>query len=134
MLKVFTNGCFDLLHIGHVNALQQIKVLYPNCFLTIGLNGDSSVKKLKGDSRPIIKESHRRQMLLALEVVDEVIIFYEDTPRTLISKVMPDVIVKGIDYHQKEVVGFDDAKIGITLIHFQYEISTSDIIKKIKSM
>ncbi len=133
MLNVFTNGCFDLLHIGHVSALQQIKNIYSNSFLTIGLNSDNSVSCLKGADRPIIAQESRRQMLLALRVVDDVIIFDEPDPLRLIQEIKPDIIIKGIDYHNKEVIGYDVANIGVTLLHFEYEMSTSAIIKKIKN-
>ena len=102
---VFTNGCFDLLHFGHVRYLAEAKGL--GTHLVIGLNSDSSVKRLKGDHRPIKDEKSRAYILAALECVDALIIFEEDTPLELIKKVSPDILVKGGDWKPEEIVGSD---------------------------
>ncbi len=100
---VFTNGCFDLLHPGHVSLLRQAKALGHR--LIVGLNSDASVKRLKGESRPILVEKDRAAVLSALESVDMVALFGEDTPRQLIKAVKPDILVKGADYAIDDVVG-----------------------------
>ena len=102
---VFTNGCFDILHAGHVHSLECAKSF--GDILVIGLNSDKSVKKLKGDSRPIISENDRAYLLKSLRVVDYVVIFDDDTPKKLIEAIKPDILVKGEDYLGKEVVGQD---------------------------
>lgn len=99
----FTNGCFDLLHIGHLRSLRESRDRCDR--LVVGLNSDESVRKLKGDSRPINQEIARAELLLGLECVDAVIIFGEDTPLKLITAIRPDVLVKGADYELKDIVG-----------------------------
>ena len=126
---VFTNGCFDILHIGHVKYLQKAKTL--GDVLIVGVNSNESVKRLKGEDRPINDEYDRAYLLASLEVVDYVVIFKEDTPYELIKKIKPDVLVKGKDYEGKEVVGSDIAK-EVKLIDFVDGKSTTNIIKKIK--
>ena len=101
---VFTNGCFDLLHVGHIRYLSQAKKL--GDFLIIGLNSDRSVKKLKGKGRPINSFEDRATLLLALNSVDLVIKFKEQTPENLIKDIIPDVLVKGGDYDIKDIVGY----------------------------
>ena len=100
---VFTNGCFDILHPGHIQYLKQSKDL--GDFLIVGLNSDSSVKKLKGTSRPINKEQVRSQNLIKLDYVDAVIIFNEDTPIQLIKSLKPNILTKGGDYKESDIVG-----------------------------
>ncbi len=100
---VFTNGCFDLLHVGHIRYLKEAKKLGHK--LIVGLNSDQSVKRLKGDSRPVVSQSDRKEMLLALSSVDEVHIFDEDTPLELIKKLKPLILVKGGDYTVESIVG-----------------------------
>lgn len=102
---VFTNGCFDLLHVGHVNYLQEASEL--GDVLIVGLNTDDSVRRLKGSSRPIISAEHRAATLAALACVDHVVMFDEDTPLELIQNIQPDVLVKGGTYHPEEIVGYD---------------------------
>ncbi|MCD7956953.1 MAG: D-glycero-beta-D-manno-heptose 1-phosphate adenylyltransferase [Lachnospiraceae bacterium] len=102
---VFTNGCFDILHIGHIRYLQEASKLGDT--LVIGLNSDASVKRLKGSKRPVNSQSDRAEVLCALEFVDYVIVFDEDTPYELIKKIQPNVLVKGGDYKPGEVVGKD---------------------------
>lgn len=126
---VFTNGCFDILHAGHVQYLQKASA-YGDC-LIVGLNSDSSVKNLKGSSRPINSQDDRAFVLAALESVDYVVIFDEDTPLELIKAIRPDVLVKGGDYAGKEVVGSEIAK-EVHLIEFLEGRSTSAVVKKIK--
>ena len=101
---VFTNGCFDLLHVGHIKYLSQAKDL--GDILIIGLNSDKSVKKLKGDNRPINSFEDRAKLLAALKSVDLVIMFEEQTPENLIKEIIPDVLVKGGDYDIEEIVGY----------------------------
>lgn len=128
---VFTNGCFDILHRGHVEYLQKAKEL--GDLLVIGLNSDSSVKRLKGESRPINNEKDRAIILSALECVDYIIIFYEDTPFELIKKLRPDILVKGGDYKIENVIGREYAKETI-LIDFVEGYSTTKIIKNINNI
>ncbi|MBK6876562.1 MAG: D-glycero-beta-D-manno-heptose 1-phosphate adenylyltransferase [Ignavibacteria bacterium] len=105
---VFTNGCFDILHRGHAEYLEQAKSL--GDLLVVGVNSDTSVKRLKGDDRPINNESDRAFMLDKLKPVDLVTIFTEDTPFNLISEVIPDVLVKGGDWKEEDIVGSDVVK------------------------
>ena len=102
---VFSNGCFDILHRGHVEYLSKAADL--GDVLIIGLNTDSSVKRIKGPSRPVNDEKARAVVLAALEFVDAVIFFEEDTPYNLIKYVQPDVLVKGKDYKAEDIVGYD---------------------------
>ena len=102
---VFTNGCFDVLHFGHVHYLQQAKKL--GDILVVGLNSDDSVRRLKGESRPINGEKERAFVLSALVFVDYVVVFGEDTPKELIEVVKPDILVKGGDYQIENIVGAD---------------------------
>ena len=126
---VFTNGCFDILHIGHVKYLQKAKTL--GDILIVGVNSDDSVRRLKGEKRPINPFEDRAYLLSALECVDFVIEFKEDTPYELIKAIKPDVLVKGADYKDKEVVGSDIAK-EVRLIEFIEGKSTTEIIKRVK--
>jgi D-beta-D-heptose 7-phosphate kinase/D-beta-D-heptose 1-phosphate adenosyltransferase len=100
---VFTNGCFDLLHAGHVYSLEKARSL--GQFLFLGLNSDASVRRLKGPSRPFNKAADRAAVLAALQAVDAVIVFKQDTPLELIKALRPDVLVKGADYHDSAVAG-----------------------------
>lgn len=130
---VFTNGCFDILHRGHVEYLAQAADY--GDILIIGLNTDSSIKDIKGSHRPIIEETSRAMLLAALEFVDYVIPFEEDTPYSLIKMIQPDILIKGSDYSEETIVGADivNAKNGkIITIDLIPNISTSLIINKIK--
>ncbi|MEC7214746.1 MAG: D-glycero-beta-D-manno-heptose 1-phosphate adenylyltransferase [SAR324 cluster bacterium] len=130
---VFTNGCFDILHAGHVDYLQKASQL--GDALLIGLNNDESVRKLKGDSRPIVDEKARAMVLAALNAVDAVVLFKEETPGRLIDQVQPDVLVKGGDYLAEEIVGYQTVttKGGtVKVLPFLEGHSTTNIIKKIK--
>ena len=129
---VFTNGCFDILHVGHKRYLQQAATL--GDILVVGVNSDASVRRLKGPTRPVNNEQDRAEMLSALGFIDYVVIFDEDTPYELIKKIQPDVLVKGGDYKPEEVIGKDivEARGGrLELISFVEGKSTTNIIKKI---
>lgn len=131
---VFTNGCFDLLHRGHVDYLSKARDLGDKLFL--GLNTDASVSTLKGEHRPIQDEQSRLQIMASLDFVDAVMLFSEETPYQLIQKVQPDVLVKGADYNPKDIVGYDvvTAKGGeVKTLEFLEGYSTSNIEKKIKN-
>lgn len=128
---IFTNGCFDLLHFGHITYLEKAKKL--GDILIVGINSDSSVRALKGKNRPINSQFQRACMVAALYFVDFVVIFDENTPYELIKALKPDVLVKGADYKNKELVGSD--LVGQTeLIDFEEGFSSTNIIKKIKDM
>jgi D-beta-D-heptose 7-phosphate kinase / D-beta-D-heptose 1-phosphate adenosyltransferase len=127
---VFTNGCFDILHIGHVKYLEKAKNF--GDILILGLNSDDSTHRLKGKNRPINTQDNRAYILASLEVVDYVVIFNEDTPLDLIKLIKPDVLVKGGDYEGKEVVGQDVAK-ELKLVQFIVGKSTSKTIERIKN-
>lgn len=127
---VFTNGCFDIIHRGHVEYLQKAKEL--GDLLILGLNSDLSVKRLKGENRPINKEKDRAIVLAALECIDYITIFEEDTPLELIKIVKPDILAKGGDYKIENIAGREYAKETI-LIDFIDGYSTSNIIKIIES-
>lgn len=105
---VFTNGCFDLIHVGHVRYLEQASEL--GDYLIIGLNSDASVKKIKGKNRPIVGENDRKEILEKFKFVSKVIIFEEETPENLIHEIKPDVLVKGADYELEKIVGYDFVK------------------------
>jgi len=127
---VFTNGCFDILHIGHIKYLEEAKSF--GDILILGLNSDGSVKKLKGDNRPINTQNDRAYILASIEAVDFVVIFDEDTPFGLIKLIKPDVLVKGADYADKEVVGQEIVE-ELKLVQFIDGKSTSITIKKIQN-
>lgn len=129
---VFTNGCFDLLHVGHVKYLQKARRL--GDLLVLGLNSDSSIRRLKGENRPLISEDERAHILAALDCIDHLVIFDEDTPLELISAIKPDILAKGEDYAIDEVVGRDIVESyggRVELVTFEEGKSTTNIIKKI---
>ena len=131
---VFTNGCFDILHLGHADYLEKSRSLGDR--LIVGVNTDASVKKLKGPERPVNPEYARARLLAALEFVDAVILFDEDTPFELISHVIPDILVKGNDYTIENIVGADIVmKHGgeVRTISLVDGFSTTGIIGKIKT-
>ena len=102
---VFTNGCFDLVHLGHVDYLEKARMLGDK--MVVGINADASVRRLKGESRPLQDEYTRARVMAAMQFVDAVAIFSEDTPYNLIALVQPDILVKGNDYAPENIVGYD---------------------------
>ena len=124
---VFTNGCFDILHAGHVKSIEFAKS--KGDILIIGLNSDTSIKRIKGPKRPINKQADRAIVLSALEAVDSVCIFSQDTPLELIKIVKPDILVKGADYKNKEVVGSEYAG-KVVLFSLLKGRSTTNLINK----
>jgi len=132
---VFTNGCFDILHSGHVHYLNEAKALGDVLF--VGLNSDASVRRLKGEDRPVNDESERQYVLSNLKAVDFVEIFTEDTPYNLIKEVNPNILVKGGDWKPENIVGSDIVlKNGGQVISLKFieGRSTTGIIKKIQSL
>ena len=129
---VFTNGCFDIVHAGHVRYLQKARKF--GACLVVGINSDASVRAIKGPTRPIVPQSERAEVLSALECVDYVIIFDETTPLRLITAIKPDILAKGADWAAKEIVGGDIVKKNggqirrVTLVKGR---STTNIIKRI---
>ncbi len=129
---VFTNGCFDIIHLGHIRYLNEAKRL--GDFLIVAINSDSSVKKIKGEKRPIIDEKARAEIISALEFVDMVIIFSEETPYRLIKEIQADILVKGGDWKEEEIVGADIVKERggrVLTIPYVSGYSTTSIIEKI---
>jgi rfaE bifunctional protein nucleotidyltransferase chain/domain len=132
---VFTNGCFDLLHPGHVRYLSQARAL--GDVLMVAINSDRSVALLKGDGRPILNEQERAYVLSALEAVDFVTIFDEETPRTVIAALLPDVLVKGGDWPIDQIVGKDEVHAAggrVLSLPYLQGSSTSDIIGRIQAV
>jgi len=127
---VFTNGCFDLIHIGHVRSLKEAKKL--GDVLVVGLNSDRSVSLIK-PGRPVIPQNQRAEVLASLEMVDYVCLFDEETPCELIKLIQPDVLVKGGDWKKEDIVGADIAKETHSIPYIQ-GISTTEIIEKIKKL
>ena len=127
---VFTNGCFDILHRGHVEYLQKSKAL--GDLLVVGINSDASVKRLKGNSRPINNQQDREFMLKSLECVDEVLVFNEDTPLNIIESLRPNIITKGGDYTVEEVVGHDIVP-ETYIISLTDGYSTTNFIERIRN-
>ena len=125
---VFTNGCFDILHRGHMELLKYCKSLGDH--IVVGLNSDSSVKQLKGPSRPFFTQQDRKFMLQSCMYVDEVIIFNQETPYEIIKDLKPSIIVKGGDYNKEEVVGHELAEVKI--FNYINGYSTSKIIGDVK--
>ena len=131
---VFTNGCFDLIHLGHIEVLARSADL--GDILIIGVNTDSSIKELKGNNRPIIEEDSRAQQLASLEFVDAVILFNEQTPLKLIKVIKPNIITKGGDYNSEQVVGKEIAVKNegeVIIIPLTQGYSTTSILDKIKN-
>lgn len=132
---VFTNGCFDILHLGHVDYLEKARNL--GARLIVGLNTDESVKRLKGPTRPVMDEKARARVMASLEFVDAVIFFGEDTPFDLISFIKPDILVKGDDYTVDKIVGADivmERGGEVKTVPLVKGYSTTDVIKKIKDL
>ncbi|MEO2068477.1 MAG: D-glycero-beta-D-manno-heptose 1-phosphate adenylyltransferase [Desulfurobacteriaceae bacterium] len=128
---VFTNGCFDILHAGHVDYLEKAKAL--GDVLIVGMNSDSSIKRIKGEKRPIIPENYRARVLIGLKAVDYVFIFDDDTPFEVIKTIKPHILVKGADWELEKIVGREFAE-QVERIPFEYDISTTKIIEKIVSL
>jgi len=129
---VFTNGCFDIIHPGHIKILKKAKSL--GDVLIVGLNSDKSVKKIKGEKRPVIDQKGRCEILSCFWMVDYIVLFNEETPIKLIKTILPDFIVKGGDYKRKEVVGKDIVeKYGgkVIIIPLYKKYSTTNLIRKI---
>lgn len=130
---VFTNGCFDLLHPGHVRYLNQAREL--GDALVVALNSDQSVRAIKGEGRPILTERERAEVMAALEAVDYVTIFDEETPRELIASLLPDVLVKGGDWTTEQIVGREEVEAAggkVLSLPYVEGLSTTDIIKRIR--
>lgn len=129
---VFTNGCFDLLHPGHVRYLQQARAL--GDALIVALNSDRSVRELKGDKRPILTEAERSEVMAALACVDFVTVFDEPTPREIISALLPDILVKGGDWGIDSIIGREEVEAAggkVMSLAFVEGCSTSDVIDRI---
>ena len=127
----FTNGCFDLMHIGHVKYLEDAGL--GNRVLIVGLNSDASTSRIKGPHRPIVGQKSRAAVLAALESVDFVVIFNEETPYKIISAIKPDILIKGADWKGKSVVGEDLVK-KVELVKYVKGFSTTNIIEKIRKI
>ncbi|MCI0407118.1 MAG: D-glycero-beta-D-manno-heptose 1-phosphate adenylyltransferase [Acidobacteria bacterium] len=131
---VFTNGCFDLMHLGHVRLLSRARRL--GDALAVGLNSDTSVRKLKGPGRPILKQKERAEILAALECVDFVVVFSEPTPQQIIRAVRPKVLVKGGDWSPSRIVGRATVEADggeVRVIPLQKGFSTTAILRRILS-
>ena len=132
---VFTNGCFDLLHPGHVKVLEQARDL--GDLLVVAINSDASTRRLKGGGRPVIPEAERAEVLAALAAVDYVTVFEEDTPREIITKVLPDVLVKGGDWGPDRIVGREEVEAEggrVVSIPLEPGYSTTGLIEKIRGL
>ena len=129
---VFTNGCFDLLHVGHIRYLQEAKAL--GDVLVVGLNSDTSVRRIKGDQRPLVPESERAEVLAALACVDLIVLFEEPTPARLIETVRPHILVKGGDWSVEQIVGRETVEADggkVYTLPVVAERSTSNMIQRI---
>jgi rfaE bifunctional protein nucleotidyltransferase chain/domain len=130
---VFTNGCFDVLHPGHVRSLEAARGL-GDC-LIVGLNGDESVRTLKGPGRPVVPASERAEMLASLECVDAVVVFEDLTPQKVIASLLPDVLVKGADWPGNQIVGREEVEAAggkVVLVEVFQGYSTTEILKRIR--
>jgi D-beta-D-heptose 7-phosphate kinase / D-beta-D-heptose 1-phosphate adenosyltransferase len=129
---VFTNGCFDLLHTGHITLLEECRKFGDR--VIVGINSDESVRKLKGSGRPVVFECDRARIVAALAVTDAVVLFSEDTPIELIRRARPDVLVKGGDYSQSSIVGADDVRAWggkVEIVAIVEGFSTTKILQRI---
>jgi rfaE bifunctional protein nucleotidyltransferase chain/domain len=129
MKTIFTNGCFDILHIGHIKLFEYASSLGDK--LIVGLNSDSSIRRLKGEKRPINKQEDRKIILESIKYIDKVLIFEEDTPIELINIIKPDIIVKGGDYKPEDVVGNQVSQ--VVIFGFINGYSTTKTIKNISN-
>jgi D-beta-D-heptose 7-phosphate kinase/D-beta-D-heptose 1-phosphate adenosyltransferase len=131
---VFTNGCFDLLHPGHIRLLEDARAL--GDILIVGLNSDESVRMLKGEGRPVIPEQERAEILSSFECVDAVVIFDELTPQKTVAALLPDVLVKGGDWPGNQIVGREEVEAAggkVVLVDVVEGYSTTEILKKIRT-
>ncbi|HEX8719508.1 MAG TPA: D-glycero-beta-D-manno-heptose 1-phosphate adenylyltransferase [Pyrinomonadaceae bacterium] len=132
---VFTNGCFDILHVGHARYLAAARAL--GDALLVAINSDRSVRSLKGEGRPVVREAERAEMLAALAAVDFVTVFDEDSPRQIISELLPDVLVKGGDYAPEEIHGREEVEAAggrVLALPFVEGASTTGIIERIREV
>jgi D-beta-D-heptose 7-phosphate kinase/D-beta-D-heptose 1-phosphate adenosyltransferase len=130
---VFTNGCFDLLHPGHIHSLETARAL--GDVLIVGINSDRSVRMLKGQGRPVIPEQERAEILASMECVDAVVIFDALTPQRVVALLLPDVLVKGGDWPENEIVGREEVQAAggkVVLVDVVPGYSTTEILKKIR--
>ena len=130
---VFTNGCFDLLHPGHVRLLEAARAEGDR--LVVGLNSDASVRRLKGPDRPLLPEGERAETLLALEAVDRVVIYDADSPREVIAALLPDVLVKGADWELADIVGREEVEAAggrVVRVQLLPGRSTTGLVERIK--
>ena len=131
---VFTNGCFDLLHPGHLKCLEEARRL--GDFLVVAINSDESVRRLKGSGRPLVPQEERAEVLAALECVDAVVVFDEATPRELIAELLPDVLMKGGDWGANEIVGSEEVEAAggkVVSVPIAPGWSTSEILRRIRA-
>jgi D-beta-D-heptose 7-phosphate kinase/D-beta-D-heptose 1-phosphate adenosyltransferase len=129
-IVVFANGCFDILHCGHLRIFQYARSIGNH--VIVGVNVDWSVKELKGNGRPIVGQSERKEIIESIRYVDEVILFNELTPLKLIEEIKPDIIIKGEDWKGKQVIGSHIAEVKFVPMFMKY--STTEIIRKIRSV
>ncbi|MEL7145801.1 MAG: D-glycero-beta-D-manno-heptose 1-phosphate adenylyltransferase [Bacteroidota bacterium] len=132
---VFTNGCFDIVHLGHIDYLQKSRNLGDK--MIVGVNSDASVRRLKGDTRPVVDEYARQRMMASFEFVDAVVLFDENTPLQLIQNILPDILVKGNDYTIENIVGSDIVLANggkVETIELVPNYSTTNLIKLIKNL
>lgn len=130
---VFTNGCFDLLHPGHVRYLAAARAL--GDALVVGLNDDASVRRLKGPARPILRAAERAEVLAGLAAVDHLILFADDTPRALVATLLPDVLVKGADWAAADIVGAAEVEAAggrVERVDLVPGVSTTEIIRRVR--
>ena len=127
---VFTNGCFDLLHYGHAKYLEEAR--NKGDILIVGINSDASIRRIKGEKRPVVEEKSRMRLVAALESVDFVVLFKEDTPLNTIKKIRPDILIKGADWKKQDIVGADVIKSyggRVSTIKLVKGLSTTNLIK-----
>ena len=132
---VFTNGCFDLLHPGHVRCLEQARSL--GDLLVVAINTDASTRRIKGQGRPVMPEDERAEVLAALHAVDYVTMFDEDTPQQIIARVLPDVLVKGADWGADQIVGRAEVEAAggrVVSIELEPGYSTTNLLEKIRAL
>ena len=135
MKLVFTNGCFDILHSGHVEYLEKAKTL--GDVLVVGVNSDGSTRRIKGDKRPIVPANERAYIISRLAAVDFVCVFEEDTPEELIRSIVPDILVKGADWKVGDIVGRDIVEAAggrVATIELTEGLSTTNLISRIRSL